>query len=124
MTHYDQAHNRTRRVVLRWDPPEVFQVPVRTLDRLERRFAACPGRRRWSRARRFAVSLSLSLVAILSLAGCSAPAVRQQRLVARANMTFSDSAVLTYNTAKLLPQLLPGLASSGGAQNSGCTSCR
>jgi len=58
------------------------------------------------------------------LAGCSSPAVRQQRLVAKPNMLFSDSAAFTYNSPKLLPQLAPGFAGSGGAQNSGCTSCR
>ncbi len=60
----------------------------------------------------------------LLLAGCSSPAVKRQRLVAKPNMTFSDSAVFTYNSARLLPQLATGFAGSGGAQNSGCTSCR
>ena len=73
--------------------------------------------------RKCVLSAGTLLVAIL-LGGCAAPAVRQQRLVARPNMTFSDSAVFTYNSARLLPQLAPGFASSGGAQNSGCTSCR
>lgn len=58
------------------------------------------------------------------LAGCSLPTASQQRLVARSNMLFSDSAVFTYQSPKLLPQLAPGFAGSGGAQNSGCTSCR
>ena len=58
------------------------------------------------------------------LAGCSSPAVRQQRLVSKPNMLFSDSSAFTYNSARLLPQLEPGAATSGGAQNAGCTSCR
>ena len=58
------------------------------------------------------------------LTGCAVPAVRQQRLVSKPNMLFSDSPVFTYNAARLLPQLEPGAATSGGAQNAGCTSCR
>jgi hypothetical protein len=75
-------------------------------------------------AARFRLSAMLPLAAILVLAGCSAPAVNRQRLVSKPNMLFSDSAVFTYNTARFLPQLEPGSASNGGAQNSGCTSCR
>lgn len=63
-------------------------------------------------------------MAIIFLAGCSSPAVRQQRLVAKPNMLFTDRAVFSYNSPKLLPQLAPGFAGAGGAQNSGCTSCR
>jgi hypothetical protein len=63
------------------------------------------------------------LVALLAV-GCATPAVRQQRLVAKPNMTFSDSAVFNYNSSRLLPQLASGFASSAGSQNSGCTSCR
>jgi len=61
---------------------------------------------------------------VISLAGCSSPAVRQQRLVARPNMTFYDSALFNYHASKLLPQLEPGYAGSGGAANAGCTSCQ
>jgi hypothetical protein len=60
----------------------------------------------------------------LLLAGCAAPAVRDQRLASKPNMIFSESATFTYNAARLLPQLEPGSATSGGAQNAGCTSCR
>ena len=69
------------------------------------------------------LSSALPLAVLAFLAGCSSPAVRQQRLVARPNMTFSDSATLSYNSPRLLPQLAPGFAGSGAAQNSGCTSC-
>lgn len=66
----------------------------------------------------------LFLTAMLSLTGCSAPGVRPQRLVSKPNMVFSDSALFTYNTARLWPQLQSGSATTGGAQNAGCTSCR
>lgn len=70
------------------------------------------------------LSGALALVALLLLTGCASPAVRQQRMVAKPNMTFSDSAAFTYNSTRLLPQLAPGLGGSGASQNSGCTSCR
>lgn len=70
------------------------------------------------------LSGGLALVALLLLTGCASPAVRQQRMVAKPNMTFSDSAAFTYNSTRLLPQLAPGLGGSGASQNSGCTSCR
>ena len=60
----------------------------------------------------------------LALAGCSTPAVRQQRLVARPNMTFADAATFQYNSSRLLPQQASGLVGAGAGQNSGCTSCR
>jgi hypothetical protein len=70
------------------------------------------------------VLAGLPMVAlVLLLAGCASPAVRQQRLVSKANMLFSESAVFAYSS-RLLPQLEPGSAMSGGAQNAGCTSCR
>ena len=64
------------------------------------------------------------LFVLFFITGCSSPSVRQQRLVAKPNMLFSDSAAFSYNSPKLLSQLAPGFAGSGGAQNSGCTSCR
>ena len=70
------------------------------------------------------VLLALTVLVALSVAGCAAPSVRQQRLVARPNMVFSDSAVFNYNSSRLLPQVASGFASSAGSQNSGCTSCR
>jgi hypothetical protein len=50
-------------------------------------------------------------------------AANQQRLVSKPNMVFSESAVFSYDN-KLLPQLEPGSAFSGGGQCSGCTSCK
>ena len=71
----------------------------------------------------FARVAGLVLVAA-ALAGCSSPAVRSQRLVAKTNMTISSSAAFSYNSSKLMPQLAPGIAGAGASQNSGCTSCR
>lgn len=69
-------------------------------------------------------ALAIALLATGALVGCSAPSMRQQRFVSRANMIFSDSPTFTYNSPRLLPQLAPGFASAGASQNSGCTSCR
>ena len=49
-----------------------------------------------------------------ALVGCSSPAVRSQRLVAKPNMTFSSSAAFSYNSSKLMPQLAPGSNDEGG----------
>jgi hypothetical protein len=66
----------------------------------------------------------LGALLILGLAGCTAMRPSEQRLVAKPNMTFSDSAAFTYNSSRLFPQMATGFAATGGAQNSGCTSCR
>jgi hypothetical protein len=63
-------------------------------------------------------------LALLSVTGCTAMRPSEQRLVAKPNMTFSDSAAFTYNSSRLFPQMATGFAATGGAQNSGCTSCR
>ena len=58
--------------------------------------------------------------------GHGAPIVgvgREQRLVSKPNMLFSRSAVYTYSS-RIMPQLQPGLAISGGAPPSTCTVCR
>ena len=57
------------------------------------------------------------------LTGC-AVGVREQRLVSKPNMQFSRSAVYDYSPSRLMPQIQPGLATSGGAQPSTCTICR
>ena len=74
------------------------------------------------RVNRFAAGSCVLLA--FALAGCSTPAVHQQRLVAKPNMIFSESAAFQYNSFRLLTQQATGLAGSGGPQNSGCTSCR
>ena len=92
--------------VLSWAALETFHVPVRNhCLRLLR--ASC-----------------LPLAVLALLAGCSSPAVRQQRLIARPNMTFSDHVAFSYNSPRLLSQFATGFGGSGAAQNSGCTSCR
>ena len=49
--------------------------------------------------------------------------VEEQRLVSKPNMQFSKSAVYSYSS-KIMSQVQPGLAVSGGAQPSTCTICR
>jgi len=76
-----------------------------------------------SLSRRFTL-ISWGALLALGLTGCTALRPSEQRLVAKPNMTFSDSAAFTYNSSRLFPQMATGFASTGGAQNSGCTSCR
>ncbi len=59
----------------------------------------------------------------LLLGGCANVPVHQQRLVAKPNMTFSDSLVFNYGNS-LQSQIEPGSATTGGAASSGCTSCK
>ena len=125
MTRRKNSHQAPRRrLALNWISTESYRLPIRGGARLERRAHACSDRWPWDLLRRFALFAGFSPVAVLLLAGCSSPAVRQQRLVSKPNMLFSDSAAFTYNSARLLPQLEPGSAASGGAQNAGCTACR
>jgi uncharacterized protein YceK len=63
------------------------------------------------------------LFATLLLSGCASVEVHEQRLVSKPNMLFSGSAVYNYSS-RIMPQLQPGLAVSGGAQPSTCTVCR
>jgi hypothetical protein len=65
----------------------------------------------------------LALALGLTAAGCVQVPVPQQRLVSKPNMEFSDSLVFNYQN-KLLPQVEPGSTFWGGAQPSGCTSCK
>ena len=66
--------------------------------------------------------ISFVLLLILVCTGCVSVGPNEQRLVSKPNMVFSESAVFSYEN-KLLPQLEPGSAVSGG-QTSGCTSCK
>ena len=68
--------------------------------------------------------LSVVALTVLSLTGCTSMRPSEQRLVAKPNMTFADSAAFTYNSSRLFPQMATGFAATGGSQNSGCTSCR
>ena len=54
---------------------------------------------------------------------CKTVAVNEQRLLSKPNMTFSDSYAFSYQP-RLVVQVEPGSASSGGAQAAGCTSCK
>jgi len=81
-------------------------------------------RKRWGSILHRFVLVSLGSLLILSWTGCTALRPSEQRLVAKPNMTFSDSATLVYNSSRLFPQLASGFATAGGTQNSGCTSCR
>jgi hypothetical protein len=65
----------------------------------------------------------MAIMAGVLLTGCASIDEQGQRLVTRPNMQFSRSAVYAY-TSKVIPQLQPGLAVSGGAQPSTCTLCR
>jgi hypothetical protein len=62
-------------------------------------------------------------VAIAAFSGCNAVPLAQQRLVAKSEMTF-DASAMSHPGSNLAAQIEPGLASSGGAQAAGCTSCR
>jgi len=73
---------------------------------------------------RFITLAGSPLLGLIFLTGCVPVGIQSQRLVAKPNMIFSDSSVFTYNSPKLFFQLAPGFGASGGAQNSGCTSCR
>ncbi len=70
-----------------------------------------------------AMKRTLLLLASLSLSGCASVNIHEQRLVSKPNMLFSRSAVYNYSS-RIMPQLQPGLAISGGAQPSTCTVCR
>ena len=63
------------------------------------------------------------LLGAFMLTGCSSLVVEDQSLVSMPNMKFSRSPVFNY-TSKVMPQILPGLAQTAGAQVSTCTLCR
>ena len=64
------------------------------------------------------------LVALaLAAGGCVQVPPYEQALVSKPNMSFEDVGAFA-GAARLLPQVEPGSASSGGAQGAGCTACR
>jgi hypothetical protein len=63
------------------------------------------------------------VLGIVNATGCAPVGAHQQRFVSKPNMQFSDSPVFNYQH-KLLSQIEPGSATSGGAQAGGCTSCK
>ncbi len=121
MNHKSLAKSRSFQCLIRWSIDEMLNIPIRKLGNLR---SSQPRRE----PRRVGLSLTSSFLPVVFtaflLGGCSSPSVRQQRWVAKPGMTFADSAVFSYNSPKLLPQLAPGFGGAGAAQNSGCTSCR
>lgn len=69
-----------------------------------------------------AAILLLSEFALVAT-GCARVGISEQRLVSRPAMLFSESPVLAHQS-KLLGQIEPGSAITGGGQAAGCTSCR
>ena len=68
------------------------------------------------------VGLPVLLCGAVALAGCARVAPREQRLVSKPNMQFSESLVFGYQN-RLLTQIESGSASFVGAQSTGCGSC-
>jgi hypothetical protein len=65
----------------------------------------------------------LVCISVMLLAGCATRRMQDELLVTRPNMQFSRTVIYSY-TSKIMPQIQPGLAVSGGAQASSCTMCR
>lgn len=74
---------------------------------------------------RFRVPAAILLLSGLALlaTGCARVGISEQRLVSQPGMLFSESPVLAHQS-KLLGQIEPGSAITGGGQAAGCTSCR
>lgn len=66
--------------------------------------------------------LLASLAAVIC-SGCAQVGVHEQRLVSKPSMQFSRRVDFSY-TSRIMPQIQPGLESSGGAQASTCASCK
>jgi len=66
--------------------------------------------------------VAVGLLALL-VSGCAIVGPEEQRLVSKPNMQFSRAAVFS-DSSKLMSQVQPGLATTGGAQASTCTLCR
>lgn len=64
----------------------------------------------------------LLLAVFAAVAGCRVP-VAKQRLLARPAMQFNGPAAHGFQS-RVTPQLETGAAVAGGAQASGCSSCR
>ena len=65
---------------------------------------------------------SILTVSLVAASGCRVP-VHQQRWISKPSIQLSDSPVFNYQS-RVLAQIESGAAASGGAQASGCTSCR
>jgi len=123
MKQCPQPNACRRRLALNWVAERPFPLPIHNTFGSGRSDIHRTARRGRVRFRNLIVLVCLAVAGAVVLTGCTSPSVRQQRLVSKPNMLFSDSAVFAYSS-RLLPQLEPGSAMSGGAQNAGCTSCR
>ncbi len=110
------SRHGARRMAFRWLSRRPFVLSTKKAQNT--RGSACAA------IHRFITLAGSPLLGLFLLTGCAPVGIQRQRLVAKTNMTFSDSSVFTYNSPKLFLQLAPGFGASGGAQNSGCTSCR
>lgn len=71
---------------------------------------------------RICVFTGLAALVVL-LTGCTAVPVYQQGMVSQPGMYFTSSPIEAAEPA-LLTQIEPGIASTGGGQAAGCSSCR
>lgn len=71
---------------------------------------------------RTCVCTGLALLVVM-LTGCTAVPVYQQGMVSQPGMYFTSSPIEAAEPA-LLTQIEPGIASTGGGQAAGCSSCR
>lgn len=71
---------------------------------------------------RICVCTGLAVLVVL-LTGCTAVPVYQQGMVSQPGMYFTSSPIEAAEPA-LLTQIEPGIASTGGGQAAGCSSCR
>lgn len=71
---------------------------------------------------RIRVFAGLAAMAVL-LTGCTAVPAYQQGMVSQPGMYFTSSPIEAAEPA-LLTQIEPGIASTGGGQAAGCSSCR
>lgn len=71
---------------------------------------------------RICVFTGLAVLVVL-LTGCTAVPVYQQGMVSQPGMYFTSSPIEAAEPA-LLTQIEPGIASTGGGQAAGCSSCR
>lgn len=69
------------------------------------------------------VVASVVALAAIASSGCARVPIAAQRLVSKPNMVFGDSLVFT-DARRLVAQVEPGSAFSGGAQAAGCTACK
>ena len=67
--------------------------------------------------------LFIILPVLILLTGCATLTLEDELLVSKPSMSFSRNSVYSYSS-RIMPQILPGLATSEGATPSTCTVCR